>query len=311
MPRFRLAPSPTGHLHLGNAWAFLLCWLAARRHGAAVLLRLEDVDTARSRQVFADAILEDLAWLGLTWDEGPVAQAPRIPRYATAVEGLVAAGHAYPCWCSRKDLQGLASAPHGEAPAYAGRCRHLTEEERLRRSQQRPPAVRLILPEDVCHFEDLVHGTVRLTPEACGGDFPIRRADGIFAYQLAVAVDDLDQGVTTVVRGADLLTSTPRQLAVFQALGAAPPRYAHVPLLLDAGGERLAKRHGALSLRALRQAGVQAEAVVGLLAWLAGLRETPRPCPAAELVDRFAWQALPRESVRLPADVLGLLRQHR
>ncbi len=310
-PRFRLAPSPTGYLHLGNAWAFFLCWLAARHKQGTIVLRIEDVDTARCRQAYADAILEDLAWLGLTWDEGPVAQHPRIPRYTAVLEHLVAAGHAYPCWCSRKDLQELASAPHGETPVYPGRCRSLSEDERTRRAALRPPAFRLILPDTACHFDDAVLGPIQLTPAACGGDFPIRRADGLFAYQLAVAVDDLDGGITTVVRGADLLSSTPRQQAIFHYLNAPLPRYAHVPLLLDATGQRLAKRHSALSLRALRHVGVRPQAVIGLLAWLAGLRPSCTPCGMEELIADFAWAALPCHPVHLPPDPLGMLQRQR
>lgn len=305
--RVRLAPSPTGHLHLGNAWTFLWCVLAARTQGGAVVLRIEDVDTARSRPHFADAIQEDLTWLGLTWDEGPYFQSPRVPRYTEILNDLMARGHAYPCFCSRKDLQGLASAPHGGLPAYPGTCRHLDEATRARKAQEKSPAIRLVLPEDACTFDDLVQGTFRASAAACGGDFPVRRGDGLFAYQLAVAVDDLDQDITLVVRGADLLDSTPRQQAIFHYLAASPPRWAHVPLLLDPSGERLAKRHQALSVRALRAAGISPQAITGFLAWLGGLIPTPQPISAEALAPAFSWQRLPHTPVHLPAHTPALL----
>lgn len=305
--RVRLAPSPTGYLHLGNAWTFLWCVLAARSQGGTVVLRIEDVDTARSRHHFADAIQEDLDWLGLSWDEGPYFQAPRVSRYTEVLDNLMALGHAYPCFCSRKDLQGLASAPHGGMPAYPGTCRHLDKTSRARKAQEKSPAIRLVLPESACAFHDLVQGPFCASPAACGGDFPVRRGDGLFAYQLAVAVDDMDQHISLVVRGADLLNSTARQQAVFQYLGAPPPHWAHVPLLVDPTGERLAKRHQSLSLRALRAAGIQPEAICGFLAWLGGLIPTAQPMSAQMLPPTFSWQRLPRTPVLLPPNAMELL----
>ncbi len=287
--RGRLAPSPTGHLHLGNAWAFLLCWLGVRAAGGRLVLRMEDIDPDRSRPEYAAAIQRDLAWLGLDWDEGPdrggpfgpYTQSRRLDRYAEVIEHLTRQGHTYPCYCTRKELKSMASAPHAEdvGPIYPGTCLALSAQERAaREAQGRKPALRL-------------HG---------GADFPLRRSDGVVSYQLAVAVDDLDQHISLVVRGADILPSTPRQVLLFRLLGGIPPDYAHAPLLLDQSGQRLAKRHQALELRALRDQGVDPRAIVGYLAHLAGLLPCPAPAAPADLLPFFAWDRLPRSPISLP-----------
>jgi glutamyl-tRNA synthetase len=311
--RGRLAPSPTGRLHLGNAWAFLLAWLAARAAGGEVVLRLEDIDPERSRPEFAEEVLRDLRWLGLDWDEGPHEQSARLDAYAEALARLEQAGHVYPCFCTRKDLRSLASAPHAPlvddgSPAYPGTCRNLTLEQREGLVRQgRRPALRLRCADGTESFHDLVAGPQAMTLADCGGDFAVRRSDGVFAYQLAVVLDDIALGITQVVRGEDILTSTPRQLYLYRLLGAPVPQHAHLPLVLDADGERLAKRHQSLTLAALRERGVSAAAITGYLAWRAGLLDAPRPADPRGLVAGFDFGSLRRGPVRLPADIAGVL----
>ncbi|MDE7372313.1 MAG: tRNA glutamyl-Q(34) synthetase GluQRS [Desulfovibrio sp.] len=319
----RLAPSPTGLLHLGNAWAFLLAWLSARSKGGRVLLRMEDLDPQRSRPDYAAAIVEDLHWLGLDWDAGPeegdaapglgpMTQSRRGHIYAGAMARLESAGLTYPCFCSRKELRQLASAPHAgeEGPAGPDPCRSLTAPERERLvAAGRHAALRLRSPGEAVRFNDMFRGPQAFSPEAFGGDFALRRSDGVVAYQLAVAVDDGLMGVTDVVRGRDLLPSTPRQLLVMRFLGLTPPAYAHIPLLLDSEGERLAKRHASLSLAALRAAGATPEAVVGYLGRLAGINPGGVPVRPQELVGRFSPAALPRGDLRvMEEDMARLMR---
>ncbi|MCH5278084.1 MAG: tRNA glutamyl-Q(34) synthetase GluQRS [Desulfovibrionaceae bacterium] len=338
--RGRLAPSPTGLLHLGNAWAFLLAWLAARAEGGRVILRMEDIDPARSRPEWAEGILRDLRWLGLDWDEGPGVHAgssmaesgPHAPYeqsragalYQRAFAALEAAGLVYPCYCTRRELRGLAGAPHGAADGlgdagafYPGTCRHLSPAERRQRERAgRHSAWRLACPEGAAEsFDDAVLGPQSLTLAQCGGDFALRRSDGVWAYQLAVVVDDARMGVTQVVRGEDILLSTPRQLLLFRLLGESPPRYAHIPLLRDGAGERLAKRHHSLSLSALRDAGVRPEAVTDWLARAAGLGGGTPAEVAARLRREgtaspvFPWPRLPRGGLRLPDTLPDDLRR--
>jgi len=317
--RGRLAPSPTGHLHLGNAWSFLLCWLAVRAAGGRLVLRMEDIDPDRSRPHFAKDIIRDLTWLGLDWDEGPdqggefgpYTQAQRMDRYAEAIDHLTRLGHTYPCYCTRKELKTMASAPHMEdaGPTYPGTCLGLgAAERREREARGRRPALRLHGDGDV-RFGDLVQGEVRLGWAECGGDFPLRRSDGVISYQLAVAVDDMDQGISLVVRGADILPCTPRQLLLFRLLNARAPQYAHVPLLLDHEGVRLAKRHQSCELRALREQGVSPKAIAGHLAHLAGLLPFCEAVAPAELMGLFAWDKIPRNPVRLGVDIESALRR--
>lgn len=322
----RFAPSPTGLLHLGNAWSFLLAWLAARAEGGRIILRHEDIDPARSRQTWMEAIERDLLWLGLDWDEGPHREGPHAPYlqsrcsafYEQALDTLKARGLVYPCYCTRKELRLLAGAPHGAADglgdagaAYPGTCRHLTEAERARKEAEgRRAALRLLCPDDgEERFSDLVLGPQAISLHSCGGDFALRRSDGVWAYQLAVVVDDMRMGVTQVVRGEDILLSTPRQLLLYRLLGGTPPAFAHIPLLHDEQGERLAKRHQSLSLAALREAGCRPQAIVGCLARLAGLQEHDRPVSPALLADRlqregaFPWHRLPEGRIIVPHGV--------
>lgn len=316
--RGRLAPSPTGYLHLGNAWSFLLCWLAVRAVGGQVVLRMEDIDPERSRPEYVEAIMRDLTWLGLDWDEGPdvggrhapYVQSKRLERYAEAIGSVSDRGQVYPCYCTRKELKMMASAPHAEdrGPTYPGTCLLLDRAERLaREAQGRKPSLRLH-GEDVISFVDRIQGSFRFGWDESGGDFPLRRSDGVVSYQLAVAVDDLDQKISLVVRGQDILSSTPRQIMLIRLLGGKEPRYAHVPLVLDHHGERLAKRHKALELRALRESGVAARAIVGWLGRQAGFLPELMPVSPRELVHMFSWRKVSRDPVVFGRDTEVLLR---
>lgn len=316
--RSRLAPSPTGHLHLGNAWSFLLCWLAVRSRGGQIVLRMEDIDPDRSRPEFVRSMMDDLGWLGLDWDEGPdcggvfgpYAQSKRLERYDEIVRQLQDMGAIYPCYCTRRELKSMASAPHAEdaSPVYPGTCLHLDAAQRLmRETSGRTFSLRLHGRGEV-EFCDLVQGPVRFDWKGCGGDFPVRRSDGVISYQLAVVADDLDHRINLVVRGRDILPSTPRQMRLFELLGAEPPRYAHVPLVLDHQGDRLAKRHKSLELRALRAMGVTPQALVGYLACRAGLLAKAEPVRPNALVSGFSWRKLPVGDVTLEAGIENVLR---
>ena len=242
----RFAPSPSGRIHLGNISCCLLAWLSARQRGGRIVLRIEDLDTARCPRRYAEQTIEDLRWLGLDWDEGPGAAEPDAPYfqsqrtalYQAALETLEAQGLVYPCFCTRAELH-AASAPHREdgQTVYAGTCRNLTPAERAKRAERRSPALRLRVPAEGWGFTDRHMGPCRQRLDLECGDFLLRRSDGMFAYQLAVVVDDAAMGVTEVVRGADLLSSTPRQLYLYHLLGLTPPEFCHAPLLL-------APRHG-------------------------------------------------------------------
>ena len=304
--RGRYAPSPTGAIHLGNARTALLGWLDARAAGAAFVMRVEDLDRARVIAGAEARLLDDLRWLGLDWDEGPdrggafgpYRQSGRGARYDDAVARLLGAGRAFPCACSRADVARAASAPHAgddEGPRYAGTCRGRppAEVEARAAAQGRAPAIRFDGGGARLSFVDLVHGKVAASPEGVD-DFVLRRADGTAAYQLAVVVDDAAMEITRVVRGDDLLASTPRQLALYAALGATPPTFAHVPLVLAPGGERLAKRTRPASVAELRARGVAAEAVVGALAVSAGLCAPGTRARARDLVDAFSLARIAR-----------------
>ena len=282
----RFAPSPTGTLHVGNLRTALVAWLFARSQDARYLVRMEDLDRGRVRERFYDEQLADLAALGLDWDGPVVRQSERIALYEQALGDLRAGGLVYECWCTRAEIREAASAAHGPLPegAYPGTCRSLSEAERIDRAASgRPPALRLRADGAVVGFVDGVLG------EQSGvvDDFVLRRGDGTFAYNLAVVVDDADQGVGEVVRGADLVESAPRQLLLARLLGLPEPAYAHVPLVLGTDGARLAKRHGAVTLRDVAPADA--------LRWMAeslgfGAAESP-----GELLDRFDPGRIARE----------------
>ncbi|HET9740507.1 MAG TPA: tRNA glutamyl-Q(34) synthetase GluQRS [Solirubrobacteraceae bacterium] len=243
----RFAPSPTGTLHLGNLRTALLAWLFARSAGSGFLVRMEDLDTSRVRPGVAEEQLADLAAVGLDWDGEVVFQSARVEHYADAIEQLRAARRLYECFCTRAEIREAASAPHGPLPEghYPGTCLRLTDAEREQRRARRPPALRVRAESAVVGFSDRLHGDV----DGVVDDFVVRRNDGAIAYNLAVVVDDAAQGIGEVVRGDDLLDSTPRQLFVARLLGLPEPSYAHVPLVLGPDGARLAKRHGDVTLR--------------------------------------------------------------
>jgi glutamyl-tRNA synthetase len=302
-PRGRFAPSPTGPLHLGNAWAALLGWLWARAEGGHFALRIEDLDAARCRPEYVEALRRDLDWLGLDFDGPVVFQGRRGELYRAALERLTREGRAYPCFCSRAEAARAASAPHGRAedgPVYPGTCAALSAAQVAERSRTRPPALRFRTAPGVEAFQDAVFGQTTQDVQAEVGDFVVRRTDGVASYQLAVVVDDADMGVDQVLRGADLLDSTPRQLQLARTLDLPTPVHAHVPLLLGADGRRLAKRAGPPTLTELREAGVGAERVVGLLARWAGLAEGGPQRPE-ELVSGFSLAVLPRSPMKVDA----------
>jgi glutamyl-tRNA synthetase len=294
----RFAPSPSGLMHLGNARTALLAWLDARARGGAMLLRIEDLDRDRCRPEYAQAIRDDLAWLGLDWDAETRAQSQRGPDYAVALERLSQRGLVYDCFCSRRELA-VASAPHGsddQPAAYPGTCRELTAAQRERlRAEGKRPALRVRMPEGAVEVRDRLHGSAR---RPVGGDVIVRRSDGLYAYHLAVVVDDAADGVTDVLRGDDLLGSTARQVALQQLLGLPRPAYAHVPLMLGKDGQRLAKRHGAVAVADLREAGASAHELVGALAGSAGISDGGAVA-AAELVERFERTRVARQAWRL------------
>ena len=297
IPTGRFAPSPSGRMHLGNIWSGLLAWLSARSQGGRMVLRLEDLDPDRCTRAWCDQVMRDLEWLGLTWDNEPVYQSERTDLYAQAFRKLEEQGLIYPCYCTRAERL-AASAPHrsdGQA-IYDGRCRRRSPQELEELSHSRRPAWRVAVPEEEYAFRDLLQGEVRENLARDCGDFILRRSDGVYAYQLAVVVDDGDMGGTQVVRGSDLLSSTPRQMYLQDLLGLPRPEYGHVPLLLAADGRRLAKRDRDRELGELQQQYTAPE-ILGRLAFMAGLIPEYAPMTAQALVSCFSWDKLPREDL--------------
>lgn len=295
----RLAPSPSGEMHLGNAFAALLAWLSARAAGGAVLLRLEDLDLPRCPAKYAYGVMEDFTWLGLNWDNDPVWQSKRGAWYDQCLDVLGERGLLYPCYCSRKELHAVteASAPHGVSPVYSGRCRGLTKAQRAAiEAQGRKGAIRVQVPKARYGFVDGCQGPYEVDLAQACGDFILRRSDGLYAYHLAVVADDGDMGVNQVVRGRDLLSATPQQLWLQEELGFPHPQYYHVPLLLAPDGRRLSKREGDLSLRALGKT-CSAPELVGRLACWAGLLDKPRSVTPTDLIGEFSWERVKKEDV--------------
>ena len=292
-------------MHLGNLCCCLLAWLSAKSKGGQVLLRIEDLDTLRCPRVFADAIVDDLAWLGLSADgPDPVPyQSERSELYQHYYDVLADRGLVYPCFCSRSQLH-AASAPHrsdGQV-VYQGTCRGLSQEEIAAKRKTKAPAWRVQVPDEVIGFTDGHMGWYEENLARDCGDFYLRRGDGVFAYQLAVVVDDALMGVTEVVRGADLLSSTPRQLWLYRELGLPAPQFYHLPLLLAPDGRRLSKRDGDQSLANLR-ARFSPEEVVGRLAFAVGLQDAPRPRTPQSLVSDFSWARIPKHDILLPENL--------
>ena len=302
----RFAPSPSGRMHLGNAFSALIAWLAVRSAGGEMVLRQEDLDPQRCKREYADQIEEDYRWLGLDWDRGGSAggdayyQSNRDDIYAEALETLRQNHLIYPCFCTRNQLH-AASAPHATdgTTLYPGTCRNLTPAEQTERAKTRKPAMRVKVPDETVSFTDHIMGAYHQNLAQACGDFILRRSDGVFAYQLAVVVDDALMGVTQVVRGADLLSSTPRQLWLYRELGLPAPEFYHMPLLLAVDGRRLSKRDGDESLEHL-QARYTPEQIIGRLAYACGLQNAPDPRTPAELADGFSWQRVPQNDIILP-----------
>lgn len=297
----RLAPSPTGAQHVGNARTYLLAWLSARSRQGRLVLRMEDIDSPRIKPGAARQAIDDLHWLGLDWDEGPdvggphspYVQTERLGPYQAALEQLKQAERIYPCTCSRSEIVAAASAPHAgqEGPRYPGTC----SRNPASFADQLTPgsfAWRFRAMDRLRKYSDGVAGDVTCNVAQELGDFVIAKADGTPAYQLAVVVDDQAMGVTEVVRGDDLLPSAFRQIELYEFFGWTPPRFLHVPLVIGEDGRRLAKRHGDTRLATYREAGVAAERVAGLLAWSCGLRTTPDPLRADELLTDFAFRRI-------------------
>ena len=291
----RFAPSPTGRMHLGNIYTALLAWLSVRSQGGRMLLRIEDLDPQRSRAAYAEQLRRDLGWLGLDWDGEMPPQSTRSPVYAAHFAKLEEQGLIYPCYCSRSELHD-ASAPHASdgTVLYSGACRDLTPEQRA--AKTRRPAWRVRVPDIAVSFRDGVCGlqSERLA-ETCG-DFIVRRSDGVYAYQLAVVTDDAEAGVTQIVRGCDLLSSTPRQIYLQRLLGLPTPKYYHVPLLVAPDGRRLSKRERDLDMGALR-ARFLPEELIGRLALFSGLSNEYAPLSARALLADFTWERVRRENI--------------
>ena len=297
----RLAPSPTGALHLGNARTFLINWLLARQNGWKIILRIEDLDGPRIKKGADQQAIDDLRWLGIDWDEGPIYQATRRELYSDPARRLFFAGNAYACICTRKEVDLAASAPHAEdgATVYPGTCRgRFTSIDQARRAGGREPAIRFNVDSEVVEFTDAFCGRQRFEMQMLG-DFVIEKADRTPAYQLAVVVDDADMGVTQIVRGDDLLDSTPRQILLYRALGLDNriPTYTHLPLVIGPDGRRLAKRHGDTRLASYRDTGVSAAGVVSLLASWCGIADAGDAETAADLIKKFDLNRLPRTPI--------------
>lgn len=305
-PRGRLAPSPTGALHLGNARSFLLTWLSVRSRGGTLLLRMEDLDHPKIKPGAAGQVLEDLHWLGLDWDEGPrlggphapYTQSQRTPCYRQALHRLLELGLAYPCTCSRRDVESAQSAPHAgeDGLRYPGNCRDRYRHYAAAQADLPPgriPAWRFRTPPGSISFTDAFRGPQTQSPAEEVGDFVLARHPDGAGYMLGVVVDDAAMGVTEVMRGDDLLPATGRQILLYDALGLTCPTFAHLPLLVGPDGRRLAKRHGDTRIAALREAGIPAGRIVGLLAAWSGLAPIGATCTPADLLQAFDLARVP------------------
>ena len=296
-PVGRFAPTPSGRMHLGNVFAGLIAWLSVKSRNGEMVLRMEDLDTQRTSAEFAEVLRDDLRWLGLTWDRETAPQSQRSRIYDKYFDILKEKGLLYPCYCTRSQLHSV-NAPHlsDGTYVYAGTCRNLSETERA--AFQRDPAWRVCVPDRLWQVEDKVQGLYRENLSTDCGDFVVRRADGVYVYQLAVTVDDGEAGVTEVVRGMDLLSSAPRQMYLQELFGFSHPEYGHVPMLLAPDGRRLSKRDKDLDLGILRQ-NMTPEALIGTLAYAGGLIERKESVSARELAGEFSWDKLRKEDIYL------------
>ena len=296
-PVGRFAPTPSGRMHMGNVFAGLIAWLSVKSRGGSMLLRMEDLDTQRTSAEFAEVLRQDLQWLGLCWDEETPAQSLRTATYIQYFEKLQELKLLYPCYCTRSQLHNV-NAPHlsDGTYVYAGTCRNLTEAERA--AFHRAPSWRVKVPDKVWQLTDYAQGEYKENLATDCGDFVVRRADGAYVYQLAVTVDDGEAGVTEVVRGADLLSSAPRQMYLQSLFGFAHPRYGHVPMLLAPDGRRLSKRDQDLDLGALRSRFTAPE-LLGLLSYSAGIIDQNVPISLPELITEFSWTKLQKDAIYL------------
>lgn len=284
----RFAPSPTGRMHAGNIYTALFAWLIAKSQNGSIVLRIEDLDKDRSKPEFINAVMQDFEFLGLYWDKGPYFQSARSEVYLDALHELEKHHQIYPCFCTRADLH-ASSAPHrGEKPIYAGTCRNLTQEEIGQRYLLRNPALRICVPNVTVSFEDMIQGVYEENLAKDCGDFIVKRSDGSFAYQLAVVVDDAEQGVNSIVRGVDLLSSTPQQIFLRKALSLHDEvSYAHVPLLVSEQGRRLSKRDSDASLEELLARYKTPQSIIGHIAYISGLMEEEEPVTPDQLLSLF------------------------
>ena len=291
----RFAPTPSGRMHLGNVFAGLLAWLSVRSQGGQMVLRMEDLDRERTSEEFAQTLRKDLTWLGLDWDIETAPQSQRSHVYEGYFEKLRELGLLYPCYCTRSQLHTV-NAPHQSDGTYVypGTCRNLTQAERD--AFTRAPSWRVKVPQECYQLEDLAQGHFAQDLSTQCGDFVVRRADGVFVYQLAVTVDDGESGVTEVVRGVDLLGSAPRQMYLQSLFGFQTPAYGHVPMLLSSDGRRLSKRDRDLDMGALRQH-CSAAYILGQLAYAAGILDKAQPVSAAELAKEFTWDKLRKTDI--------------
>ena len=296
-PVGRFAPTPSGRMHLGNVFAGMLAWLSVKSRGGEMILRMEDLDTQRTSDELAQVLREDLTWLGLNWDRETEPQSRRSRVYDRYFEKLQEMGLLYPCYCTRSQLHSV-NAPHlsDGTYVYAGTCRNLTQAQKA--AFDRAPSWRVKVPDKFWTVEDLMQGTYRENLLTDCGDFVVRRADGVYVYQLAVTVDDGEAGVTEVVRGNDLLSSAPRQMYLQELFGFSHPTYGHVPMLLSVDGRRLSKRDKDLDLGVLRQ-NMKPEKLLGILAHACGLIEKSESVSAAELATVFSWDKIKKEDIYL------------
>ena len=298
----RFAPTPSGRMHLGNVFAALIAWLSVRSQNGELVLRMEDLDTQRTSAGFAAVLRDDLRWLGLDWDVETPPQSQRSEVYDRYFEKMADLGLLYPCYCTRSQLHSV-NAPHlsDGTYVYAGTCRDLTEAQRA--AFDRKPAWRVKVPDKVWSIRDHVQGEYSLNLATDCGDMVVRRADGVYVYQLAVTVDDGEAGVTEVVRGMDLLSSAPRQMYLQELLGFDHPSYGHVPMLLAPDGRRLSKRDKDLDLGVLRQR-ITPEALIGTLAYASGLTARNEAISARELASFFSWEKLKGDAIYLDSEKL-------
>jgi glutamyl-tRNA synthetase len=313
MAQTRLAPSPTGALHLGNARTFLINWLLARKGGWKIALRIEDIDGPRIKPHASGQLMEDLAWLGIDWDSGPIYQSRQPAVYRQAIEKLIAGGYVYPCVCSRKEIDLAASAPHAEdgSTVYPGTCRgKFASVEEAKKVSGKEPALRFSVGSRIIEFSDEFRGAQKFDVAKQLGDFVVAKSDGTPAYQLAVVVDDIAAGVDQIVRGDDLLDSTPRQILLYEALGAKGPipHYTHLPLVVGSDGRRLAKRHGDTRIVSYRNAGTSHGQMLALLARWCGLDNGGKSIDdPRRLIDSFRLDQVSRQNIVFtPADDAAL-----